>query len=138
MAEYVLHCMAQSGHSYKVALMLELCGADWKPEWVDFFNGATRTEEFRDTLNEMGEVPVLVHGDNILTQSAVIMDDLSEKFGAFGWENDEERREIQMARRTLEIRSCHPGQAFCQERVRHRQEADQRGFLAVQLSLLRR
>ena len=30
MAEYVLHCMAQSGHSYKVALMLELCGADWK------------------------------------------------------------------------------------------------------------
>ncbi len=39
MAEYVLHCMAQSGHSYKVALMLELCGADWKPEWVDFFNG---------------------------------------------------------------------------------------------------
>lgn len=94
MAEYVLHCMAQSGHSYKVALMLELCGADWKPEWVDFFNGATRTEVFRDTLNEMGEVPVLVHGDDILTQSAVIMDDLSEKFGAFGWENDEERREI--------------------------------------------
>jgi acetyl-CoA C-acetyltransferase len=42
MAEFVLHCMAQSGHSYKVALMLELCGADWEASWVDFFNGQTR------------------------------------------------------------------------------------------------
>lgn len=94
MAEYVLHCMAQSGHSYKVALMLELCGADWEPKWVDFFNGETRREEFRNTLNEMGEVPVLVHDDRILTQSAVIMDYLFEKFGQFGWENNEERREV--------------------------------------------
>ncbi|MCV0428415.1 MAG: glutathione S-transferase family protein [Roseibium sp.] len=94
MAEYVLHCMAQSGHSYKAALMLELCGADWEPKWVDFFNGETRTEEFRSTLNEMGEVPVLVQGTNILTQSGVILDYLVEQFGKFGWENDDERREI--------------------------------------------
>ncbi|WP_422375274.1 glutathione S-transferase family protein [Roseibium sp.] len=94
MADYVLHCMAQSGHSYKVALMLELCGADWKPEWVDFFNGETRTEAFRSTLNEMGEVPVLDHRGKLLTQSAVIMDYLVEKFGRFGWDTDEERREV--------------------------------------------
>ncbi|MEM5584463.1 MULTISPECIES: glutathione S-transferase [unclassified Roseibium] len=94
MAEYVLHCMAQSGHSYKAALMLELCGADWEPKWVDFFNGETRSEAFRSTLNEMGEVPVLVEGDRILTQSAVIMDYLFGKFGKFGWDNDDERREI--------------------------------------------
>ncbi|PVB62926.1 glutathione S-transferase [Labrenzia sp. 011] len=94
MTEYLLHCMAQSGHSYKAALMLELCGADWKPRWVDFFNGETRTEEFRKTLNEMGEVPVLDHKGKILTQSAVIMDYLFGTFGKFGWDNDEERREI--------------------------------------------
>ncbi|MFN3131638.1 MULTISPECIES: glutathione S-transferase family protein [unclassified Roseibium] len=94
MAEFVLHCMAQSGHSYKVALMLELCGADWEASWVDFFNGETRSEEFRSSLNEMGEVPVLVHSDETLTQSAVIMDYLVERFGKFGWETDEERREI--------------------------------------------
>ena len=94
MAEYVLHCMAQSGHSYKVALMLELCGADWEPKWVDFFNGETRSDAFRTDLNEMGEVPVLVHGDTIMTQSAVIMDVLSETFGKFGWDSDAERREI--------------------------------------------
>jgi len=94
MADYVLHCMAQSGHSYKVALMLELCGADWKPKWVDFFNGETRSEEFRSKLNEMGEVPVLEHRSKTLTQSAVIMDYLVEKFGRFGWDTEEERREI--------------------------------------------
>jgi len=86
--------MAQSGHSYKVALMLELCGADWEPKWVDFFNGETRSEDFRKNLNEMGEVPVLVHQDKVLTQSAVIMDYLFETFGKFGWDNDDERREI--------------------------------------------
>jgi glutathione S-transferase len=94
MAEFVLHCMAQSGHSYKVALMLELCGADWEPKWVDFFNGETRSDKFRSELNEMGEVPVLVEGEKTLTQSAVIMDYLFEKYGQFGWDNDAERREI--------------------------------------------
>lgn len=94
MADYVLHCMAQSGHSYKVALMLELCGADWEPQWVDFFNGETRTEAFRGTLNEMGEVPVLVRGDLVLSQSAVINDYLCEAFGKFGPGDETERREI--------------------------------------------
>ena len=40
--------------------MLSLCGADWEPRFVDFFNGETRTPEFRK-INEMGEVPVLEH-----------------------------------------------------------------------------
>ncbi|MTI43039.1 glutathione S-transferase [Roseibium hamelinense] len=94
MAEYVLHCMAQSGHSYKVALMLELCGADWEPRWVDFFNGETRGEAFRSALNEMGEVPVLDHNGELFTQSAVILDYLTEQFGHFGWKGSKERREI--------------------------------------------
>lgn len=94
MADYVLYCMAQSGHSYKVALMLELCGADWDTRWVDFFNGETRTEEFRSNVNEMGEVPVLVHGSRKLTQSGVILDYLVGEFGKFGWSDDDERREI--------------------------------------------
>lgn len=94
MTDYILHCMAQSGHSYKVALMLELCGADWKPRWVDFFNGETRGDEFRSTLNEMGEVPVLQHKDQILTQSPVVLDYLVDEFGRFGGDTKEERREI--------------------------------------------
>ena len=57
MAEYQLYCMGESGNAYKVALMLELCGLDWEPKWVDFFNGETRSETYRSEINEMGEVP---------------------------------------------------------------------------------
>ena len=53
MAEYTLHCFAQSGNAYKAALMLALAGADWEPVFVDFFNGETRTPEYRE-LNAMG------------------------------------------------------------------------------------
>lgn len=73
--------------------MLELCGADWEPVQVDFFNGATRTPEYR-AINPMGEVPVLEHGELRLTQSGVILDYLAGVFGRFGPENEDERREI--------------------------------------------
>jgi glutathione S-transferase len=94
MAEYTLYCFAESGNAYRVALMLNLCGLDWEPRKVDFFGGETRTPEYRQALNEMGEVPVLEHGDKRLSQSGVILDYLSEQTGRFGAENDEERREI--------------------------------------------
>jgi len=94
MVDFTLLCFAQSGNAYKVALMLELSGASWKPEWVDFFGGATRTPEFRSGENEMGEVPVLIEGDFRLSQSAVILEYLANRFGTFGWESEEERREI--------------------------------------------
>ena len=93
MSEYRLHCLAQSGNSYKVALMLELCGADWQPVFVDYYHGAHRSPEFQ-AINEMAEVPVLDHGANRLTQSGVILDYLAERLGRFGPKNDNERREI--------------------------------------------
>lgn len=93
MSEYTLYCFAQSGNAYKPALMLNLCGADWTPRFVDFFNGETRTPAYR-AINVMGEVPVLEHGDRRLTQSGVILDYLACRFGRFGWANDDERREV--------------------------------------------
>jgi glutathione S-transferase len=93
MADYRLYCFAQSGNAYKAALMLQLCGADWEPRFVDFFNGEQRTPAFRE-LNEMGEVPVLEHRDVRLTQSGVILDYLALRFVKFGWASDDERREI--------------------------------------------
>ena len=32
-----LHCFGESGHSYKVALMMQLTGHPWQPVFVDFF-----------------------------------------------------------------------------------------------------
>lgn len=42
-SNYRLHCFPKSGNSYKVALMLTLCGAPWDQIFVDFFGGETRT-----------------------------------------------------------------------------------------------
>jgi glutathione S-transferase len=94
MAEYTLHCFAQSGNSYKAALMLNLCGADWTPRFVDFFNGETRTPAYRENVNEMGEAPVLEHQGRLLAQSGAILDYLAGAFGRFGGAHDDERREI--------------------------------------------
>jgi glutathione S-transferase len=73
--------------------MLNLCGADWAPRFVDFFNGETRTPAFR-AINVMGEVPVLEHRGKRLTQSGVILDYLAEHFSKFGAGDADERREI--------------------------------------------
>jgi len=93
MAEYVLYGFAQSGNSYKAALYLELAGADWAPRFVDFFNGETRTPAYRQ-INVMGEVPVLEHKGQTLSQSGVILDYLIAQLGKFGWEGEAERREV--------------------------------------------
>jgi glutathione S-transferase len=83
MAEYTLHCFAQSGNAYKVALALQLAGADWAPRFVDDFGGQTRTEACR-AVNVMGEVPLLEHRGQRHSQSRAILDDLAETPGRFG------------------------------------------------------
>jgi glutathione S-transferase len=94
MPEYQLYCFAQSGNAYRNALMLNLIGADWQPVFVDFFGkGETRTLEYRTTVNEMGEVPVLVHGAKKLSQSGVILNYLAERSGKFRPEGEDERLE---------------------------------------------
>jgi glutathione S-transferase len=94
MREYVLYGFGESGNAYKAALMLELCKLDWECRKVDYFKGETRTPEYRGGVNEMGEVPVLLHGRRKLTQSGVILDYLAEITRKFGPKSDDERREI--------------------------------------------
>jgi glutathione S-transferase len=94
MADFKLYCFGESGNAYKVALMLQLCGLNWSPIFVDFFNGETRSDVFRRDVNVMGEVPVLVHGERNLSQSGVALDYLAEVTRKFGGKSDDERREI--------------------------------------------
>ena len=89
-----LYCFGESGNSYKAALTLELAGLDWEPVSVDFFSGESRSPEYRENINEMGEAPVLVDGDTKLSQSGVIQMYVSEKSGKFGGTTPEEAREI--------------------------------------------
>jgi glutathione S-transferase len=94
MPDYQLYCFAQSGNAYRVALMLNLIGADWKPIWVDFFaGGVQRTPQFRTDVNEMGEAPVLVNGKKKLTQSGVILNYLAKHSGKFAPQGEDEENE---------------------------------------------
>lgn len=92
--EFKLYCFAQSGNAFKVALMLQVCGAKWEPRFVDYFGGETRTAEYRASVNEMGEVPVLEHRGKRLSQSGVILHYLAEHFGRFIGASPDEKREV--------------------------------------------
>ncbi|QRZ15334.1 glutathione S-transferase family protein [Paracoccus methylovorus] len=85
-----LHCFGESGHSYKVALMMQLTGYPWQPVFVDFFGGATRGAAYH-AINEMGEAPVFIEDGQVLTQSGVILLHLAERTGRF---IEEDRSEI--------------------------------------------
>jgi glutathione S-transferase len=163
--EYKLYCFAQSGNSYKAALMLNLCGAKWTPRFVDFFNGETRTPEYRKNVNEMGEAPVLEYGSNRLSQSGVILDYLAEEFGKFQgadrrevmrwllWDNHklhrhaalpgavpEDRRDAgdRVPARARERLACHPRAASEGPEIHPRQCTDHRRHFGVRLPVLRR
>ena len=88
-----LHCFGESGNAYKAALPLELSGLDWEPVFVDFFNGETRSAEFRE-LNPMGEAPVMVDGALVLSQSGAIQHYIVEQTGQFGGDTESDRRDI--------------------------------------------
>jgi glutathione S-transferase len=89
----ILNCFGESGNAYKAALTMELAGCDWTPRFVDFFNGETRSPDYR-ALNVMGEVPVLVDGDLTLSQSGAIQLYVAAATGRFGGESEAERREV--------------------------------------------
>ncbi|MEQ8939727.1 MAG: glutathione S-transferase family protein [Roseitalea porphyridii] len=97
MTQFTLHGFWESGNAYKVALMLELNGADWRCEHVAFMTGATRRPEFR-ALNVMGEVPVLIHhrddGEFKLTQSGACLTFLARHFGTYGSTTEAEEYDV--------------------------------------------
>ncbi len=93
MPAYRLHCFAQSGNAYKVALYLNCAGLDWEPVFVDFMRGATRDLEWRARVNPMGEVPVLEVDGKQLTQSGAILTWLAEKTGKMAPRTEDERYE---------------------------------------------
>jgi glutathione S-transferase len=91
---YQLHGFCQSGNTFKVAFLLRALNQAWEPKFVDYMNGVTRTGEWREGTNEMGEVPVLDDGARRLTQSGVILTYLAAKHGAFGGASEDERLEV--------------------------------------------
>jgi glutathione S-transferase len=89
-----LHGFAQSGNTYKVALLLNALGLPWQAQFVDFMNGVTRQPDWREANNPMGEVPLLDDGRRRLTQSGVILTALADQHGRYGGRDEAERLEI--------------------------------------------
>jgi len=83
-----LYCFGESGNAYKAALTMSLAGFDWQPRYVDFFGGESRSPAFR-AINEMGEVPVLIDGDTVLSQSGAIQVHVVKATGKLGGAPDE-------------------------------------------------
>src|ERR1700743_3909323 len=94
MPSYRLHYFPESGNSYKLALMLTLCGQTFEPVWTDFAGGVTRTAEWRASVNPMGEIPVLEADGERLTQTAPVLLMLAEQYGRFGGESTQEKFEV--------------------------------------------
>jgi glutathione S-transferase len=94
MPSYRLHYFPESGNSYKLALMLTLCGQTFDPVWTDFGGGVTRTPQWRRDVNPMGEIPVLEVDGERLTQTAPILLQLAEQYGRFGGETAKEKFEL--------------------------------------------
>lgn len=94
MTTYRLHYFPESGNSYKLALMLTLCGERFEPVWTDFGSGVTFTPEWRDRVNAMGEIPVLEADGVSLTQTAPILLQLAARYGRFGAESEREGFEL--------------------------------------------
>jgi glutathione S-transferase len=94
MPTYRLHYFPESGNSYKLALMLTLCGETFEGVWTDFGGGVTRTAEWRANVNPMGEIPVLEQDGVRLTQTAPILLKLAEQYGRFGAGNAQEQFEL--------------------------------------------
>jgi glutathione S-transferase len=79
-----LYGSLQSGHSYKVRLMLLLSRVDHDYTPIDIFIPRDkRPMEFKQ-VSPFGEVPVLVHGDVVLAQSNAILLHLARFTGRFG------------------------------------------------------
>jgi len=94
MPAYRLHYFPESGNSYKLALMLTLCGQSFEPIWTDFGGGVTRTPEWRRDVNPMGEIPVLEVDGERLTQTAPLLLQLAEQYGRFGAATEDEKFEL--------------------------------------------
>lgn len=80
-APLVLYGYWRSSASYRVRMALNLKGVDYEQRFVHLVRdgGQQHSDAYR-TLNPQGQVPTLVHGERVLTQSPAILEYIEETF----------------------------------------------------------
>ena len=83
----ILYGHPESGHTYKVALTLELAGIPFQYRWVDVFKPRDQRAADFQAASRHGEIPVLVDGGEPLVQSNAILLHLAARHRTLGGEN---------------------------------------------------
>ncbi|MCL2430901.1 MAG: glutathione S-transferase family protein [Alphaproteobacteria bacterium] len=89
----VLYGSPHSQFTYKVGLMLALCGAPFSFRYVSFRARTHKTPGFR-AISRFGQVPVLCHDREALVQAGAILEYLADLLGQYGGHETRERRDI--------------------------------------------
>ena len=90
---FTLYGNQLSGPTYKVALMLALCGEAFSYHHVDLRTGANKTPDYL-AKNRFGQVPCLYDGTHHFCQSASILQYLAEVLKKFAGGSAEEHARI--------------------------------------------
>jgi glutathione S-transferase len=73
-----------SGHAHRARLFLNLLAIDHEESFVDLAQGAHKTPDYLK-LNAFGQIPVLVDGDQVISDSNAILVYLAKKSGDTNW-----------------------------------------------------
>lgn len=82
-----------SGHAYKVRLMLRTAGVEHTYEQVDIWLPRDQRSARFQAVARYGEVPVLLDGDEVYVQSNAILLHLAQRLGIAGAENEQRLRQ---------------------------------------------
>jgi len=82
-----IHSFPLSGHSHRVILFANIARINHEVITVDLRNGAHKSDSFL-ALNPAGEVPVMEHGETVISDSNAILVYLARKFAPFYIPND--------------------------------------------------
>lgn len=82
----ILYGHPESGHTYKVALALELAGIPFEYRWVDVFKPREQRPADFQAASRHGEIPVLVDGVPLVQSNAILLH-LADKHRTLGGES---------------------------------------------------
>ncbi|MGI9202372.1 MAG: glutathione S-transferase family protein [Woeseiaceae bacterium] len=79
-----LYDTSVSGHSHRVRLFLALLGIEYQTIDVDMRKGEHKTPDYLK-LSPLGQVPTLVDGNDVITDSTAALVYLAKKYGDENW-----------------------------------------------------
>jgi glutathione S-transferase len=80
----VLYDNPASGHAHRVRLFLSLLGLEYESSIVDMREGEHKTPDYLK-LSPLGQVPTLVDGDTVITDSCAALVYLAKRYGDERW-----------------------------------------------------